>query len=64
MNLRAFLPLPGETKTAPSLMFSAEEIANIRCMLRRSDWCCAVTNKMREYLARPEVIEYLENSKQ
>jgi len=56
------LILPGRPGTTPVLVFSPEEIANIRCMLRRSDWCCAVTNRMREFLDRPDVVEYLEST--
>ena len=42
------------------LFFDAEEINAIRSMLLRSDWRCAVTDRMREFLETPEVIDHLE----
>jgi len=52
--------LPGAAEPVPVLIFTPEEIANVRHMLRRSDWCCDVTNQMREFLDDPKVIAYLE----
>jgi hypothetical protein len=42
----------------PLLIFDAEEINTIRAMLLRSDWRCEVTDRMREFLETPEVIQY------
>lgn len=52
--------LPGATEPTPVLIFTPEEIANIRGMLRRSNWCCNVTGQMREFLNDSKVIAYLE----
>jgi len=55
------VPEDGTLKRVPLLVFTPEEIANLRGVMGRSNWCCAVTNKMREYLADPKVAEYLES---
>ena len=46
---------------SPLLIFYAEEIDAIRALLLRSDWRCAVTARMREFLESPGVIKYLES---
>jgi hypothetical protein len=45
--------------TVPFLVFGPEEIAQLRDMLRRSDWACSVTRRMQEYLEQPDVIRFL-----
>lgn len=57
-----FLHFPenGKITRAPFLVFSPKEIAQLRCVLGQSNWACAATHKMREYLDDPDVIRYLE----
>jgi len=58
--MSVMVPENGEMKRVPFLVFSPAEMANLRGVLGRSNWCCAVTNKMREYLEDPDVVAYLE----
>jgi len=47
----------------PLLIFDAEEIDAMRAMLLRSDWRCAVTARMREFLESPGVTKHLESKR-
>jgi hypothetical protein len=59
-TISVMVPKGGTLTKVPFLTFSPEEIAQLRGVLRQSTLCCAVTNRMREYLDAPEVIAYLE----
>ena len=47
----------------PGIIFAAGEINAIRDMLLRSDWRCAVTARMREFLETPVVVKHLESKR-